>query len=88
MWSEFTTALPSVSKPAIGRTTEPVAMMMFFVCSVSFLAVGQRDLDLSLAEDLAKAVIDRDLVLLHQVGHAARRFWRLRQIVFLNAGQS
>ena len=47
-------------------------------------AVGERDLDLALADDLAKAVIDRGLVLFHQVGHAGGVFGDDVRFVFLN----
>ena len=50
-----------------------------------FLAVGQGDLDLALAGDLAKTVEDRDLVLFHQIGHTGRVFGDDVGFVFLNA---
>ena len=48
-------------------------------------AVGERDLDLAGTEDLSKAVVNRDLVLFHQVGHAGSIFRNDIRFVFLNA---
>ena len=50
-----------------------------------FLAVRKRDLDLSFAQDLAETVKDRNLILLHQIGHAGRVFRNNVGFVLLDA---
>src|SRR5436190_7863398 len=47
-------------------------------------SVSEGDLDLSLSKDLAETVINRGLVLLHQIGHAGRVFCNNVRFIFLN----
>ena len=52
------------------------------------VAVGERDLDLAWPEDLGEAVIDRHLVLFHQIGHARLFLATTSDLYFCTPGQS